>query len=294
MAGLPRALEADVNDKRAASAADKHPATRNLLLRVASALILAPLAVATAYAGDLVFVAFWAVAAFAVWWEWVRLVTPGDDRNALITGFVALGFAATLVATGRFEMALLITALGAFAVIVTAAQHVMWVAGGLIYAGCLLLAPVAVRGDARSGFLAMIFLFLVVWMTDIAGYFVGRTLGGPKLAPAISPKKTWSGAIGGMAGAVCAAIALALAIGSDALVQAGLLALLISIVAQAGDLFESKVKRMFNAKDSSGLIPGHGGVMDRVDGFLMASVALALLDYGRTWLGDWWQEFSVW
>jgi phosphatidate cytidylyltransferase len=157
---------------------------------------------------------------------------------------------------------------------------------GLVYAGALLLSAIAIRFGMQSGHIAILFLFVVVWTTDIAAYFVGRALGGPKLAPAISPKKTWSGALGGCAAAIGAAIGFISALGGlGSYWRVGLLALGLSIVSQIGDLFESFVKRRFDAKDSSGLIPGHGGVMDRLDGFVTAAVALALIDAARTWSG---------
>src|SRR5262249_46317865 len=125
--------------------------------------------------------------------------------------------------------------------------------------------------------LAIIFLFAVVWGTDIIAYFVGRAVGGPKLAPQISPKKTWSGALGGVAAAIAAAVAVVLAGGLPNMAVVALLAVGLSIIAQAGDLFESVLKRRFGAKDSSQLIPGHGGLMDRLDGFLTAVVAATLI-----------------
>ncbi len=115
-----------------------------------------------------------------------------------------------------------------------------------------------------------------MWATDIFAYFVGRAVGGPKLAPHISPGKTWSGAIGGTAAAVIAAALVGLWLPQSSTLL-GLLALALSVVSQAGDLFESWVKRRAGVKDSSHLIPGHGGVMDRVDGLVAAAVALYLI-----------------
>ena len=131
------------------------------------------------------------------------------------------------------------------------------------------------RDSDKPGFLAVLFLFAVVWATDILAYFVGRALGGPKLAPAISPGKTWSGAIGGAVGGVGAGILLA------ALAGAGLSFAIFTtaVISQAGDLFESWVKRRKGLKDSGTIIPGHGGVMDRVDGLVAAAFALYLIGW---------------
>jgi phosphatidate cytidylyltransferase len=152
----------------------------------------------------------------------------------------------------------------------------LWLAAGLLYAAITLLAPLTLRADASFGFLAILFLFAIVWMTDIMGYAVGRAVGGRKLWPAISPNKTWSGAIGGVAGALVAGLGVA-AGGTIALVPIAILAMILSMVAQGGDLLESAIKRKFGAKDTSDLIPGHGGVMDRLDGFIAAALVAVVV-----------------
>jgi phosphatidate cytidylyltransferase len=141
----------------------------------------------------------------------------------------------------------------------------------------LLIAPVLLRSDPRLGFAAIIFLFVIVWFTDITAYFVGRAIGGPKLMPRVSPNKTWSGAVGGTLAAVIGGVAVAQWAGIDGLVAAAVIALLLSVISQAGDLLESAIKRRFAAKDASQLIPGHGGLMDRLDGFVAAAFAGALI-----------------
>jgi phosphatidate cytidylyltransferase len=140
----------------------------------------------------------------------------------------------------------------------------------------MLLAPVILRADAEFGFVAVILLFAVVWTTDVVAYFVGRALRGPKLWPRVSPNKTWSGALAGTVASVVAAVALASMTTRTSLLAVVIVAAFLSIVAQLGDLFESAVKRRFGAKDAGQLIPGHGGLMDRLDGFLFAAAAAAL------------------
>ena len=151
------------------------------------------------------------------------------------------------------------------------------------------------RSDGEDGFLAVIFLFVVVWTTDIAAYFIGRAAGGPKLLPQVSPNKTWSGAIGGTLAAVVVALALAKTAAFAGLFAIAMLAIVLSVSAQAGDMFESFLKRRFGAKDSGHLIPGHGGLMDRLDGFVTASVVAALIGLraaasrrpdGACWYGE--------
>jgi len=153
-------------------------------------------------------------------------------------------------------------------------------------AGLPMLALVALRSDPAYGLAAIIFLLIVVWTTDIGAYFAGRAMGGPKLAPRISPKKTWSGAIGGLVAAVVASalfvwFLLPADLLPDTLLPLILLAAVLSAVSQCGDLLESALKRRFDVKDSSRLIPGHGGLMDRVDALIVAAVAGGLVGVAR-------------
>ena len=158
----------------------------------------------------------------------------------------------------------------------------VWVIAGIGYAGVMFAAPVLLRGDVELGLPAILLLFAIVWTTDILGYFAGRAFGGPKLCPAISPKKTWSGAIAGALGAAIVALG---AVEVFSRFQRGTfvgIALLLSVAAQLGDLLESWVKRRFGAKDASQLIPGHGGVMDRLDGFWAAALLGCLIGLLRS------------
>ena len=248
--------------------------TGNLALRVTSALILAPLALLSAYVGGWPFAVFWGITALAVLWEWITLVVGPGYRVMMSTCAAATAIADVLAWLGRPVTALLMIALGALAgAIFAPREHRLWVMAGVGYAGGMVLAPVFLRADDDYGFFVILFLFAVVWTTDILGYFAGRAFGGPKLLPVVSPKKTWSGAIAGTIGAGAVALFGAAQFGSVNRIAIVALALVLSVMAQAGDLFESWVKRQFNAKDSSRLIPGHGGVMDRLDGFWAAAVA---------------------
>jgi phosphatidate cytidylyltransferase len=140
------------------------------------------------------------------------------------------------------------------------------------------IASTVVRRDPSFGFAALMFVLLVVWATDIGGYFAGRLIGGPKLWPRVSPKKTWAGAIGGFAASLGVAVGFAVS-GFGKLVSLLLLAAMLSIAAQLGDLLESAIKRRFGVKDSGHLIPGHGGLMDRLDGFVAAILLAALFGF---------------
>ena len=258
------------------------PRGSELALRVCSALVLVPLALATAYLGDWPFAVFWGVAAMGVLWEWTSLVAGTDRRFVLMTGAASLALALALVVSGLPLAAVIVLAIGTLAAASLApAERRLWIAGGIPYAGALGLAPIVLRSDAEDGFLAVIFLFAVVWTTDIAAYFIGRAAGGPKLVPQMSPNKTWSGAIGGTLAAVVVALALAKTAALAGLFAIAMLAIVLSVSAQAGDMFESFLKRRFGAKDSSHLIPGHGGLMDRLDGFVTASVVATLIGLAR-------------
>lgn len=266
----------------------------NVLLRVVSALVLAPVAIGAAWIGGLPFAVFWGVAAFGVWWEWSTLVAVSAARLVMFTGVGALGLALALSATGRYFAAVIVIALGAAATnVVAPAGRGAWVGAGMLYAGSLLVAPLILRHQAAWGFIAIIFLFGVVWTTDIVAYFVGRAVGGPKLWPSVSPNKTWSGAIAGACGAVIVALLVAYGVGTN-LWHLALVGLVLSIVAQAGDLFESSIKRRFGAKDASQLIPGHGGLMDRLDGFIVAAAVAAVYGIARAGLDNAAQGLFQW
>lgn len=258
--------------------------SNNLALRVLSAAILAPLALGTAYVGGWPFALFWTLASLAVLWEWTKLVAGPGYLLMFSSCGSALVVAALVELRNRPVAALLLVGLGALASLIFAPRpRRFWVAAGVGYAGVMLLAPMLLRADADYGALALFLLFAVVWTTDVLGYFAGRAFGGPKLCAPISPKKTWSGAIAGAFGgmAIAAGLAQSHLFGSYSTAAFAAIGLLLSVVAQGGDLLESWVKRRFGAKDASQLIPGHGGVMDRLDGFWAAAFAACLFGIAR-------------
>jgi len=156
-----------------------------------------------------------------------------------------------------------------------------WLILGLIYAVFPALSIISIRLSTH-GLAALLFLFAVVWGADVGAYFAGRRFGGPKLAPRISPKKTWSGLFGGLCVAALASLVLLLVLGFEVQVFHLFLALALALASACGDLFESWFKRHFGVKDSGHLIPGHGGFMDRLDGFIFAAVFAALIGMIRT------------
>jgi phosphatidate cytidylyltransferase len=262
------------------SASASGRARDGLRARVISAVVLAPLALGAAYLGGWPFLIFWTIAACVIQWEW-RTIVGGSHRFGVQVVAAMIGLAAVYAMLGRAAGIVLSLAIGIALEALLTRNRRIWAAAGVVYATALLVACVLLRRDTDYGFTAIVFLFGIVWATDIFGYFIGRAIGGPKLWPAVSPKKTWSGALGGALGAVAAGLAIASSAYRANLLAVGVLALLLSAVSQAGDLFESAVKRRFGVKDAGHVIPGHGGAMDRLDGFLAAAVVAAIIGIAR-------------
>jgi len=271
-----------VTEREAAPAAANAPHSRNresdsrnLLMRITVAAVLIPLAVAIAYAGGWLWTALVTLAAIGLFVEWLAIVGLAGATRVTVPGVAALAVAGICFAIGRLDAALIVLAVGFVAVVSIAPERRSWAAAGFLYAAAAEIASVLVRLDPVKGFAALIFVLLIVWVTDSGGYFAGRGIGGPKLWPRVSPKKTWAGAAGGFA----ASLAVAVGFAAFDLGRVGPLLMLsgaLSVVSQLGDLLESAVKRRFGVKDSSHIIPGHGGLMDRLDGFVAAVVVAAL------------------
>jgi phosphatidate cytidylyltransferase len=257
--------------------APQAPSSSDLKMRVASALVMGPLAIGSAYWGGWPFAVFWAIAAAGMLWEWFALTCGRTHLPALAVGGVALLAALLLAGSGRADLACLAALIGAAVAAAIGPSEIRgWLAGGVAYASAMLIAVIVLRADAAAGLLAIVFLFAVVWATDILAYFAGRMFGGPKLWPAVSPKKTWSGAAGGTLAAVVLGVAVVWIASLGRLAPVAAVAFVLSVISQFGDLLESAIKRRFGVKDASHLIPGHGGLMDRLDGFVAAAVAAAL------------------
>lgn len=277
-----------------ATAGDGAPGLRsNLAMRVMAALILAPLAIAAAWFGGWFWIGLATITVIGLFGEWL-LIVQNLRPSVLFWGFSSLAAAGISLAIDNHEFAHLSVALGLFAMFLfSIPAHRAWTAIGLAYTAAALFASVLVRQDPTHGFIALVFVFLVVWITDILGYFVGRGLGGPKLWVRVSPNKTWSGAIGGIVGSLTFAAAFAGA-GYGQVAPMLLLGTVISVISQLGDLFESALKRQFGVKDSSQIIPGHGGLLDRLDGFMAAIIAAAVIGYMRSGTDAIGQGLLVW
>jgi phosphatidate cytidylyltransferase len=253
---------------------------RNLLLRIVAALVMAPLAVAIAYAGGWLWTGLVTAAAIGLYVEWLAIIGARKPRLVVLGILILLGVGwvdAEHMAAGTVVAAVV---LGILAVGIFSPERRVWAAAGIGYALAASIASSAVRLDPIWGFSALMLVLLVVWATDIGGYFAGRFIGGPKLWPRVSPKKTWAGAIGGFVASLGVAGGFA-AFDLGKVVPLLVLGAILSVASQLGDLFESAVKRKFGVKDSSHLIPGHGGLMDRLDGFVAAIVLAAIFGFLR-------------
>lgn len=245
-----------------------------LFWRTISGLVLAPIVVFATWWGGFVFAALAGLVAALIVREWMRLVGEREIWIELACiGLIWLAIAALVLDHRAIGFGLL--GIGA-AVALMAGR--LWVAIGIAYAGLAALALVALRGHGTQGFydpgfIAIVFVLMAVWSTDVMAYFVGRLVGGPKLWPRVSPNKTWSGALGGFVAAIIVATGVCWLLDVRPLWPLAVIAGLLSIAGQLGDLFESHMKRKFGLKDSGHLIPGHGGIMDRVDGLIFAAVA---------------------
>lgn len=253
-------------------------------LRVLSALVMVPIALGALWLGGLAFAALVAIGGALMLAEWRGIIAATARPVVVFALAFAVGVAILIAEIWRLEAGFaLIAALAIVAAVEPATAggrpHRGLLFAGVLYSGLPWLAAVSIRAGA-DGMLAMAFVFTVVWATDIGAYFAGRTLGGPKLMPRVSPKKTWSGALGGLAAAVLLGTALIAVAGDARLLPAAIAAALMSVAAQAGDLFESSLKRRFGVKDSGTIIPGHGGVLDRVDGLVAALIVAWLIGIG--------------
>ncbi|MFN3721172.1 MAG: phosphatidate cytidylyltransferase [Rhizobium rhizophilum] len=254
--------------------------SRELRLRIVSAIVLVVAVLAATWYGGLTFKAVAVAIGLLIYYEWstiTRLAEGSLRANAF--GWLSMALISLNMLFGQADMTVPLFAglLITMAIPSLLGRVSWWQAGGLFYAGLSAISLSAIRGEDSLGFIAMLFVFVVVWATDILAYFVGRAVGGPKLAPRISPGKTWSGAIGGTVAGVAGGLLVAMTHFQDIGLWVGLVALALSVASQIGDLFESFIKRRFGVKDSSKLIPGHGGVMDRVDGLVFACFAAFFL-----------------
>lgn len=250
--------------------------------RIVSGVGIGAVALAMTYWSPTLFTILMLVIAAAMSWEWGRMVRGATITDpAMIVHILAVVLAALLSASDMAGLAIASAVIGAIALaaLTFGVGNGQLSGAGVLYAGLPVVALGWIRGDEPLGFLATLFVLLSVIVTDIGAYASGRTLGGPKLWPAVSPNKTWSGLIGGVLSAAIAGGLFAWLSGTGSAAWLAGLGLVLGIVAQGGDLAELALKRHFGVKDSSNLIPGHGGVMDRMDGIVTASIIAAIVAF---------------
>ena len=242
----------------------------DLALRSASALVLMPVAIYCVWVGGIWFEMFLGGLAVLIAYEWVTIVHSGNERALAL--HVLAGLAGVFVTESQgldaaSAAVLILWLISVLMWLVRAGEGTIWSLLGVFYVGLPMIAFVLLREDGALGPWAIFWCFAIVWTADICAYFAGRAIGGPKLAPRLSPKKTWAGLGGAILGAmaISAIFATSLGLNVAALVS---LATLLTCVEQFGDIFESAMKRRYGVKDSGDFIPGHGGVLDRVDGLL--------------------------
>lgn len=261
--------------------------TSNLAKRIVSSIVLIPVVVGAVWSGGVAFDALMLAALVAGLYEWTQLTAPNMRKRVKVMAMA--GLVAVLLSGLAFgvEVGFALSLMVWLAVLLSAgrlggadrAGHratALWYAGGIPYLAWSGLAMMAIRALPENGLMWTLYLLFAVWGTDIGGYAAGCTIGGPKICPKISPKKTWAGLFGGMALAGLMGYFMAGQMGGIGW-RFVVLSMVLAIVSQAGDFFESHVKRKAGAKDSGRLIPGHGGILDRIDGLLFAAVLLGAL-----------------
>lgn len=281
-------------DPRSVAGANGRRSWSDLGPRLASALVLIAITITALVLGGYVFAVVVGAIFGGVYREWETIVTrrPLSPIGILLIGLIAVSGVA-FTAFGLWA-SFVIIAIAAVIGLVAGGEEAPWRAGGLVFVGLVILAALLMRGSGQIGIWAGVFLGAVVWMTDSAAFFAGRQIGGEKLAPDISPSKTWSGALGGLAlGSASGLIVWVLL--TDSPWWIGLaFAVAMSILGQLGDLSESAVKRHFRIKDSGDIIPGHGGLMDRLDSMTFAVLFLAIVGLAHGGLGDVAGGFLMW
>jgi phosphatidate cytidylyltransferase len=252
--------------------------SRELTLRIAAAAVLIPLVLALVWLGEWWFAGLLVLAGAMMAHEWCAIVHRGSpvQFSLHLLAVVAAALVPPLLG-GATAFVFIVAIWLAAALHARAARPGFWALAGVPYVALPILALMSLRADPDHGLTAVVWLLVVVWSADTAAYAAGRGIGGPKLAPAISPNKTWAGLGGAAFGAAVAGGLVGVLAGMPSIVPLVLIGALLGVVEQMGDLFESHLKRQHAVKDSGAAIPGHGGMLDRVDGLVAASLAAVLI-----------------
>lgn len=251
---------------------------KDLLPRALSGAVLAVVALGGNWAGHIPFAVLVLLVSLVMCWEWAGIVRGSVIDGVLLVKAAVVATAVGLTVWGAPQWGVCLVLLGTLAVYAIGPRfHRGISAFGVAYVGLPAIGMIWLRGADGWGAAAIFFIFAIVWTTDTFAYLCGRAIGGPKLWPAMSPRKTWAGTLGGIVFSAIAGALFATQLPGSAPVMLAVVAILLSIVAQAGDLAESALKRAFDVKNASNLIPGHGGFMDRMDGVVTAASLAAVL-----------------
>jgi len=272
-----------MSDNMTVTEANRHDGPRlsaNLKSRIISGTVMAAIAFGLAYAGPTPFAVLILVVALFVSWEWGRMVRGVATDLAFFIHASAVAAAIGLATAGFAALGVAVLVSAAIILIALVFGHGARLSAlGVFYVGLPAVSLLWLRMSEPYGFAAVLLIFAVVWCSDIAAYAAGRSIGGPKLWPKISPNKTWAGLIAAISAGALAAALVALLLEDASPLRLALTGLGLSLVAQMGDLAESALKRLFGRKDASHLIPGHGGFMDRMDSIVAVATAAALLAF---------------
>jgi phosphatidate cytidylyltransferase len=269
----------------------------DLGLRALSAAVLIPAVIADVWVGGIWFDLLIALLGVLIALEWTAMAHRQDPLQFTLHAAGALFGALLPLEVGVTAAVAAIAVLWVLSAVIAWFQDrdgAMWRYLGVPYASIPAVALVLLRNDPGFGFAAIIWVMVIVWAADTLAYFAGRIIGGPKLAPVLSPKKTWAGLGGAIAGSALASAIFAGLAGLGGIAILALLAGLLAVIEQGGDLFKSALKRHYGVKDSGRLIPGHGGVIDRVDGLIAVATAAAIVGLIRSGLGATGAGLLVW
>lgn len=281
-----------------AGSAAQSPKWADLGVRALSAIVLIPVVLLDVWAGGIWFKLFAALLGVLMAHEWVVMSHRADSLQFALHAAAAMCGALLPIEVGVLPALIAILVLWFLSAVLAhyfhPSQGVIWRYIGVPYVSIPAMALVLLRNDAHYGVQAIIWIMLMVWAADTLAYFAGRMIGGPKLAPVLSPKKTWAGLGGAIVGSALASILFAQWLGIPHVAVLGVIAGCLALVEQAGDIFKSALKRHYGVKDSGRLIPGHGGVIDRVDGLVAVATVVAIIGLLRGGLDATAQGILVW
>lgn len=250
--------------------------------RFITAILTLPVVLFILWLGGLPFSAFIAIVCVIMGIEWINILSKGDKfPKILLSGFLVIAALASHDGFGSGLGFYIFGILFSIGLSLLLSVKLSLLSGGFAYIGAATMSIILLR-SIDNGLWLVFFVFWVVWATDVMAYVFGKTIGGPKLAPVISPNKTWAGLLGGVIGAAIIGAAISFFLPNTTLLSLVVFGGILAVISQIGDLFESSLKRKYDVKDSGGILPGHGGMLDRLDGMLAVVIAVFLILIARS------------